>query len=123
MSASHDEDARTQALFREVNEKIQQLPEGLGADGHDRLICECGNSACTQPIELTRAEFGRVRAYANRSIVALNHENPETESVVEQNERFAVVTTYAGASSRACETDPRSQSTRPPATSGSGHAW
>lgn len=110
MSAWHDREARNQALFREVNERIEQLPEGLGADEHDRLICECGNTDCTKPIELTRAEYERVRGYASRFIIALNHENPETESVVEQNERFAVVQTYAGASSRiARETDPRSQ--------------
>jgi hypothetical protein len=42
--------------------------------------------------------------------VALNHENPETEAIVEENERFAVVESYAGDSSRiARETDPRSQ--------------
>jgi len=106
----HDMEARNQALFREVNEKIEQLPERRGLDALDQLICECGNSECSQRIELTRAEYERVRGYASRFVVALNHENPETESIVEQNERFAVVETYAGASSRiARETDPRSQ--------------
>lgn len=109
MSAWHDQDARNQALFREVNEKIEQLPKGLRVDGHDRLVCECGNPSCMQPIELTRAEYERVRAHASRFIVALNHENPETESIVEQNERFAIVESYAGASSWiARATDPRS---------------
>jgi hypothetical protein len=51
-----------------------------------------------------------VRAHGNRFVVALNHENPEAESVVEQNGRFAVVETYTGAASRiARELDPRSQ--------------
>ena len=110
MSAWHDEDARNQALFREVNEKLEQFPEPLAVDGYDRLVCECGNTDCLQEIELTRAEYERVRGYASRFIVALNHENPETESIVEQNERFAVVETYAGAASQiARETNPRSQ--------------
>ena len=105
MSAGHDKDARTQALFRRVNERIERFPEG-----YDQLFCECGNSDCRQPIELTRAEYEHVRARASRFIVAFNHENPETESIVEQNERFAVVETYAGAASQiARETDPRSQ--------------
>jgi hypothetical protein len=56
------------------------------------------------------AEYERVRAHATRFAVAVNHENPEAESVVEQNSRFAVVETYAGAASRiARELDPRSQ--------------
>jgi hypothetical protein len=110
MSAGHDKDARTQALFRRVNEQIEHFPEDRHVDGRDKLFCECGNSDCMQQIELTRAEYEHVRARASRFIVAVNHENPETESIVEQNERFAVVETYAGAASQiARETDPRSQ--------------
>lgn len=111
MSGSwHDREARNQALFREVNEHIEELPEGPDVDALDQLVCECGNPECARRIELTRAEYERVRGHASRFAVALNHENPETESIVEQNERFAVVETYAGASSRiARETDPRSQ--------------
>jgi anti-sigma B factor antagonist len=105
-----DKEARNQALFRAVNEKIEQLAQRPGSDGHDLLICECGNPDCTQQIKLTRAEYERVRGHASRFVVALDHENPETESIIEQNERFAVVETYAGAPSRiARETDPRSQ--------------
>jgi hypothetical protein len=106
----HDREARNQALFRDVNEQIELLAEQPGADALDQLVCECGNPECAQRIELTRAEYERVRGHASRFAVALNHENPETESIVEQNKRFAVVETYAGASSRiARETDPRSQ--------------
>ena len=105
-----DKEARNQTLFREVNERIEQLADHFGADGQNPLICECGNAECTQQIELTAAEYERVRVHASRFIVALNHENPETESIIEQNDRFAVVETYAGAPSRiARETDPRSQ--------------
>jgi hypothetical protein len=110
MSAGHDKDARAQALFREVNEQIEQFPEKPRLGERERLVCECGNSDCVQQIELTRAEYERVRAHASRFVVALNHENPESESVVEQNERFAVVEIYAGAASQiARETNPRSQ--------------
>ena len=109
-SSWRDTEARTQTLFRDVNEQIERLTGDFGADGPDRLICECGNTDCTETIGLTRTEYERVRAHASRFAIALNHENPETESIVEQNERFAVVESYAGASSQiARETDPRSQ--------------
>jgi anti-sigma B factor antagonist len=105
-----DKEARSQALFRAVNERIEELAEDFGSDGQNLLLCECGNRECTQPLELTAAEYERVRAHASRFLVALNHENPERESIVEQNDRFAVVETFAGASSRiARETNPRSQ--------------
>lgn len=110
MTGRRERDARNQALFREVNEQIEQLNETFGTDEQDSLVCECGNPECTQAIELTRAEYERVRAHANRFAIALNHENPETETIVEQNDRFAVVETYAGeASEIARETDPRSR--------------
>lgn len=109
-SGWHDKEARHQALFREVNERIEQIAERFGSDGQHLLICECGNSDCTQQIELTAAEYERVRARASRFVVVLNHENPETESIVEQNDRFAVVESFAGGASRiAHETEPRSQ--------------
>lgn len=105
-----EEEGRNQALFREVNERIAQLADDFRADRHDQLICECGNVDCTRQIEVAGTEYERVRAHASRFIVAVNHENPETESVVEQNERFTIVETFAGGSSRiARETDPRSQ--------------
>lgn len=109
-SGWRDKEARNQALFREVNERIEKIAEDFGVDGQNLLLCECGNPQCIQRIELTAAEYERVRAHASRFLVALNHENPETESILEQNDRFAVVETFAGASSRiAHETNPRSQ--------------
>lgn len=109
-SGWRDKEARNQALCREVNERIEQIAEDFGAGGQDRLICECGNPECTKQIELAAAEYEHVRAHASRFVVALNHENPETESIVEQNDRFAVVESFAGEASRiAHETDPRSQ--------------
>ena len=113
MTGWRDKEARSQALFREVNEHIEQLAENFGTDGQDLFLCECGNPKCTQAIVLTCAEYERFREHANRFAVALNHENPETETIVEQNERFAVVESYAGVASQiARETDPRSQAHR-----------
>ena len=110
MSSWREREARNQALFREVNERIEQVGESFGTDGPSSFVCECGNRECTQTIDVSRPEYERVRAHASRFVVALNHENPEAESIIEQNSRFAIVETYAGAASRiARESDPRSQ--------------
>jgi hypothetical protein len=110
MSGRRENDARNQALFREVNERIELLNETFGTNGQESFVCECGNPECTQVIALTRAEYERIRGHANRFAIALNHEDPETEAIIEQSERFAVVESYAGeASEIARETDPRSQ--------------
>jgi hypothetical protein len=113
MSSRRENDARNQALFREINERIEQLNAAFKMDGREAFLCECGNPGCTQPIALTSAEYESIRGHATRFAVALDHENPEVETIIEQNERFAVVETYAGeASVIARETDPRSQANR-----------
>jgi hypothetical protein len=42
-SGWREKEARSQALFREVNERIEQIAENFGATGQSQLICECGN--------------------------------------------------------------------------------
>jgi hypothetical protein len=107
--SGENEDARNQALFREVNERIEQIAKSFDLDGHDSYICECGNPQCTEPIELTRAEYEAVRRHASRFAVLPDHENPATKTVLEQHGRYSVVETLAGEASRiARETDPRS---------------
>lgn len=109
VSGKNETDARNQVLIREVNERIEQLAMGSDVGGHESYICECGNPQCTEPIELTRAEYEAVRKHANRFAVLPDHENPATETVVEQRGRYSVVETLAGGPSRiARETDPRS---------------
>jgi hypothetical protein len=91
MSEAAQQDARNQSLFREVNERIGQLARGSGVGGHDSYICECGNHSCTEPIELSRAEYEALRRHANRFAVLPDHENPATETVVEHHGRYRVV--------------------------------
>jgi hypothetical protein len=115
VTGENEKDARNQALFREVNERIEQL--AMGSDGgHDSYICECGNPRCAEPMKLTPAEYEALRKHANRFAVLPDHVNPAVETVVEQRGRYSVVETLADEASRiARETDPRShtnQSTR-----------
>ena len=101
VSGWRDKEARNQALSARSTSRLSNSRKD---------IAPTGNPDCTQQVGLTAAEYERVREHASRFVVALNHENPETESIVEQNERFVIVETFAGASSRiARETDPRSQ--------------
>jgi hypothetical protein len=110
MSGWRERDARSQTLFRELNEQIALLLGSLEADGQGLFLCECRNPVCTQSIALSRGEYDQIRDQSNRFAIALNHENPEAETIIEENDRFAVVESYAGEASRiARETDPRSQ--------------
>jgi hypothetical protein len=113
VSGENEKDARNQALFREVNERIEQVAMDFDVDGHDSYVCECGNPQCTEPMELTRSEYEAVREHANRFAVLPNHENSATETAVEQHGRYSVVEVLAGGALRiACETDPRSHTNK-----------
>ena len=69
---------------------------------------ECGDEACTCAIRLIAADSESVRAYATRCAIARNHENPESEQLVEEPERFAVVETVsAEAAKLARRSNPR----------------
>lgn len=58
--------------------------------------CECGDRDCTRAIRLTVAEYESVRAYATHFAIARDHENPESEQLIEEHQRFAVVEKVSG---------------------------
>ena len=51
MDASDERRARNELLFREVNERVEEINERLDGETHDSLmvfVCECGNTACNE---------------------------------------------------------------------------
>ena len=99
---------RNEATFRRINEDIDR-----GRDAEDDatlvgFVCECGKSDCARLIELTPAEYDRVRSDPCGFAIVNGHEIPAVESVVERNERYAVVRKLAASGAVAEETDPRS---------------
>jgi len=93
MASWRERESEKQARCREQNESTARAP-AAGAASFFR--CECGDGACSRAIKLTLAEYAVVRAYATHFAVARNHENPESEQVIQENERFAVVETVTG---------------------------
>jgi hypothetical protein len=87
------EEATNQTVFREMNEWTQEDGGATGEpDGAmDTYLCECGDAHCSTPIRLTRTEYERIRKFPNRFALALNHENPEIDSLISENERFTTI--------------------------------
>ena len=52
--------ARTESLFREVNERIAESAERFDAD-ETKFVCECADPTCTHRVEATLEEYERVR--------------------------------------------------------------
>lgn len=101
--------ARNEALYRNVNEKIEAISRAFApaVDETMRVICECGRLDCLQEIEIGVGAYERIRSDPTLFVVVPGHELPEVEVVVEQNESYTVVCKNAGAGRQvAVETDP-----------------
>jgi hypothetical protein len=81
-----------EAMFREVNERIEGLAEtfGLGAQPLD-LICECGDTSCTQQIRMTSEAYETMRKEPTLFAVYPGHEIPDVEEIVDRREGYDVI--------------------------------
>ena len=62
------------AFFREVNERIDEVAATLGDDDHRyEYVCECSDPTCIERIELSRAEYRRLRTDGARFVLAPGH--------------------------------------------------
>jgi hypothetical protein len=107
VSASEERAARNEALFREFNERVEDLADTVQAD-RIRFVCECGNLDCLERVELTRTAYEKVRSDPKRFVVAPGHEDLHIARVVAREEGYAVVEKVDEAAEVAVENDPRS---------------
>lgn len=104
------QEAKNQTVVREMNEWTEEADDvRLGLERPiDAYLCECSDRRCAATILVTRGEYEAVRASSVSFAIALNHENPEVERVVSENERFATVSKFYGVPARiARAADPR----------------
>ena len=82
--------ARTEALFREVNERIAETAERFDAD-ETNFVCECADPSCTHRVGTTLEEYERVREEGAKFLLVPGHEDERVEAVVEVVDDHAVV--------------------------------
>jgi hypothetical protein len=99
-----------EAVFREVNERIEGLAETFQIQSQPLdLICECGDASCVDRIRMTRQEYEQVRADPRLFAVYPGHDDAGVDEVVERREGYDVVIKNEGEPQRVAEqTDPRS---------------
>lgn len=99
---------RNEALFREVNERIEDVGTTLLPDDQPmEFLCECDDRDCVEKVSATRAEYEAIRAVGTHFVVLPGHEDPDVEHVVHETERFLVVEKEGEAAHEAEESDPR----------------
>lgn len=99
-----------EALFREVNERIQRVSESLQMTSEQlAILCECGDESCTERVDVSIADYERIRADPTLFFVQPGHEAPDVEDVVERGPGWDVVRKRTGGPAElATELDPRS---------------
>lgn len=110
MSSREERIGLNEAVFREVNERIESLAERFELkDEPLDLVCECGDAECVQRISMTKAEYEQLRSDPRQFAVHPGHEYPDAEEVVERRRGYDVVSKNEGIPERIAEqTDPRS---------------
>ncbi|SRR6266508_4932617 len=83
--------AETEALFRDVNERIADMSEDFPPRSVE-FYCECADPTCLERLELPLEDYERVRDRGGTSfLLAPGHEEPAVEAVVEQCDDYTVV--------------------------------
>lgn len=90
MKRTRERIAKTESLFRNVNEGIREASDRLEAEV-GQFICECGDSTCTEHVRLPLEEYERVRGKATHFVVRPGHVKGPIERVVEQERNYTVI--------------------------------
>jgi hypothetical protein len=107
LDARRQRAANNQSLFREVNERIEDLG-GAGASG--KFVCECAEESCTESLVLTVDEYELARSESNSFLVLPGHERPEVELTISANDRYLIVAKLGAGGPVAEHLDPRKRS-------------
>ena len=108
-----DERARrvgqNEAMFREVNERIEGLNQRFAtAPTVMTIVCECGDATCVDQVAVRVAAYERIRRDPALFFLVPGHEDPEVEEVVDRSGDHVVVRKLPGEPQRIAEaSDPR----------------
>ena len=91
MSDQSERIGMNEALFREVNERIDRLQVDLGTPATFDIVCECGEASCTERFAITSDDYRALREDVHRFAVVPGHDRPEIERTVEEREHYVIV--------------------------------
>ena len=101
--------AKNEAVFREVNERIERTAQESKTGDSFGFVCECGHEDCLDLIELSIFQYERVRANPACFVVVTGHEIEVVEDVVERNDGYNIVKKQGVGQDVARQTDPRTR--------------
>jgi hypothetical protein len=100
--------AANEAMFRQLNERLADLLDELGADADNfEIFCECGDDSCVERITIQRDVYEQARKHPDRFIVVAEHVVPGLERAVVEAPGFRVIEKHPAEAAIARATDPR----------------
>ncbi len=103
--ATPERKAKNESVFREVNDRIEDVAAEFGVDGEASFVCECSDADCTDMVSMSLSEYNEVRSTGRRFATLPGHEDPSVERVVARTDRFSVVEKIGAAGVVADELD------------------
>ncbi|CAN5178107.1 hypothetical protein BH18ACT12_BH18ACT12_05570 [soil metagenome] len=102
--------AHTEALFRDVNERIAESATRFDATDAE-FVCECADTECVDRVPATLDAYEGVRSDGTHFLLVPGHEDTRVEPVVEKpHGRLAVVEKFNTVVARTVRRlDPRAQ--------------
>jgi hypothetical protein len=101
--------AKTESLFRDVNERIAEASERFDS-GDAEFMCECGDPSCAERLEVPLEEYEQVRDDATTFVLNPDHVKPDVEKIVREGHGYAVVKKiHAGMTRIVRALDPRAE--------------
>jgi hypothetical protein len=98
--------AMNEALFREMNERVEaQVLTERGEDERFVIVCECGDIECLERIRMTPAEYDVAHEHPAQFVVVAGHVAHDVEHVVAESDRYVVVRKHGLAGEIAADLD------------------
>jgi hypothetical protein len=82
--------AKTEALFRDVNERIAETSGRFSADEAE-FMCECADPACAERLEVPLDEYEQVREEPTTFLIDPDHIEADVENIIRRRADYAVV--------------------------------
>ena len=82
-----------EAIFREVNERLEGVAHhfGLGPAESLDLVCECRKASCVERISISRDEYEAVRADDTHFVLYPGHAELDVERVISSRQGYEIV--------------------------------
>ena len=82
----------TEQRFKHANEGLRKAVQvSVSSEQRIPFLCECADDDCLGQVELTLAEYTRIRGNHHRFVTLPGHELGRAAKLVEEHQRFQVM--------------------------------